>query len=168
MRAVLHPDPNLLVPRMVDEGATDHVDVLRPSLSKRVRAAVRHQDRLAVLPHEAHQVSLLLLGDLQVALRVEHHGVEVVEVLAVAFQLLLGHQFHVRAEAHVEQAGALADLGHREHRVRHRVVREEVGTTEHQQVHLFVGVLGCGRHGRREQQRGKRCRCEQSPEFHDR
>ena len=87
--------------------------------AERIRAAVRHEHGLAVVPNEPYQVGLLLVAQLEITLRVEHDRVKIVEILAVPLQFLLAHQFHVGAEPNIEQSGALADLGHGEHGVRH-------------------------------------------------
>ena len=93
--------------------------------------------------NERQEVGFLLVVHLKLAAGEEKHGVEVVQVLGVVLQLLLGQRLGVGAEGGVPQAGLPSQALDRGHGVRHRLVPIALLLANHQEVFLLrAGRLG--------------------------
>ena len=87
-------------PGMLIEPASEHLAIFRPFI-KRICGGVNADEALAVFPNERKQRGLLLVIERKFAGRVEDHRIEEIQVLRVAFKLLLRDQLRVRADVGV-------------------------------------------------------------------
>ena len=83
---------------------------------------MRGEKTLAVVADERQEGRFLFGFEWEVALGVEEHRVEVVEVLLVGPELALGERLGIGVESYVEQTRLLADLGDRVHGVGNGIV----------------------------------------------
>ena len=168
----LDDDPSARhVPGVVVEKAAEHLRILGPARG-RDRCRVNADEAFAVLADEVEQVALLGLRHARLAVRVEQHGVEVVEVVhsraartvrgvfAGAPNLALRHEIGVGAQDRDIRAALAAELLDRRDRVARREMRDliargEVGDDEQP---LAPGI-GIGRSAPRQRERDERIGC---------
>ena len=86
---------------------TDHVSVLRP-VHKSDGGTVHSDESLAIVVDERNKIGLLPSIHLEVATGKEKYGIEIVQILGVVFQLLLGQRFGVGAQGGVPESSLLA------------------------------------------------------------
>ena len=96
-----------------------HLSVGRP-LRERDCRAVNADESLAVIVHEADEVSLLLIVHFQRAAGIKDHRVEVVQAFRVVLQFRLGQRFGVRVNNGVPRSRLPPEPLNRDHRVGHR------------------------------------------------
>ena len=94
-------------------------------------------ETFAIVMNEGQEVGFLLVVHFKVAAGEEQHGVEVIKILGVVLQLLLGQGLGVGAESGVPQAGLPSQALNGGHGVRHGLVPVSFFLSNHQQVLLL-------------------------------
>src|SRR6266568_1109094 len=101
--------------------ATNHLPIFRP-VNERNGSAVQANESLAIIMDERNEVGFLLGVHFKIAPSVEKHSIEIVQVLCVEFQFLLGESFRVGAKGGVPEASLFSQTLNRCHGVRDRFV----------------------------------------------
>ena len=100
-------------------------------------------ETFAIVMNERQEVGLLLGVHFKIAAGKEKHGIEVVKILGVVLELLLGQGLGVGAERGIPQAGLPSQALNRGHGVRYRLVPVSFFFSNHQEVLLLrAGRLG--------------------------
>ena len=114
------------IPRMAIEIAAHHFAVLGP-LVVGVNGAVRADEAFAIFLDEGDEGGFLFVVKVKLAGGHEEDGVEVIEVLRVAGELLLGGELGVRLDVGVPIAGVVAEAQNVGHAFGGGVVLEAFG-----------------------------------------
>ncbi len=105
--------------------------------------AVDADETLAIVMNKGQEVGFLLVVHFKIAAGEEKHGIEVIKILGVVLQLLLGQGLGVGAKCGVPQAGLPSHALDRGHGMRHGLVPVSFFFSNHQQVLLLLaGRLG--------------------------